>query len=93
MQESDDGMESDYARVFKRPVPDPGLLWAFSNLALLFFFINCVVIYIRLSNLLNVKRNDELKSTILPLKANLLNVSLRNAITGLECVSFASNPN
>lgn len=85
MQESDDGMESDYARVFKRPVPDPGLLWAFSNLALL-FFINSVVIYIRLPNLLNVKRNDELKSTILPLKANMLNVSLRNAITVLECV-------
>lgn len=85
MQESDDGMESDYARVFKRPVPDPGLSCAFSNLALL-FFINCVVIYIRLPNLLNVKRNDELKSTILPLKANLLNVSLRNAITVLECV-------
>lgn len=59
---------------------------------LTFFFINSVVIYIRLSNLLNVKRNDELKSTILPLKANLLNVSLRNAITVLECVSFASNP-
>lgn len=53
---------------------------------LTFFFINSVVIYIRLPNLLNVKRNDELKSTILPLKANLLNVSLRNAITVLECV-------
>lgn len=92
MQESDDGMESDYARVFKRPVPDLGLSCAFSNLALL-FFINSVVIYIRLPNSLNVKRNDELKSTILPLKANLLNVSLQNAITVLECVSFASNPN
>lgn len=49
-----------------------------------FFFINCVVIYIRLSNLLNVKRNDELKSTILPLKGYLLNVSVWNVITGLE---------
>lgn len=67
MQESDDGMESDYARVFKRPVPDLGLSCAFSNLALL-FFINSVVIYIRLPNLLNVKRNDELKSTILPVE-------------------------
>lgn len=72
MQESDDGMESDYARVFKRVVPDPGLFCAFSNFVLL-FFENSVVIYIKLPNLLNVKRNDELKSRILPFQVKLLN--------------------
>lgn len=36
VQESDDGMESDYARLFKRLVPDSGLFLCFSNLVLLF---------------------------------------------------------
>lgn len=66
-------MELDYVRVFKWFVFDLGFLWVFLNFVL-FFFINSVVIYIRLLNLFNVKRNDELKSIILLLKVNLLNV-------------------
>lgn len=86
----------EWSQIMQECLSGPSLIQVFHALFRTlpyFFFINCVVIYIRLSNLLNVKRNDELKSTILPLKANLLNVSLRNAITVLECVSFASNPN
>lgn len=79
----------EWSQIMQECLSGPSLIQVFYGLFRTlpyFFFINCVVIYIRLPNLLNVKRNDELKSTILPLKANLLNVSLRNAITVLECV-------
>lgn len=58
----------------------------FFEFCFIFFFINSVVIYIRLLNLFNVKRNDELKSIILLLKVNLLNVLFWNVIIVLECV-------
>lgn len=78
-------MELDYVRVFKWFVFDLGFLCVFLNFVL-FFFINSVVIYIRLLNLFNVKRNDELKSIILLLKGYLLNVLFWNVIIVLECV-------